>query len=533
MGDHGGAFVPGEPRREATPANVTDITAVPLFLKLPRQAAGRRHDHDARLEDVLPTVLESLGMPHPGRSLLAPPPAGSRGPLQVRGRSGLSLTYSHEEHMRHLGQRARAKAERFGEAGSQAFYAIGPARDLFGAAAPPLSAREDAPTIEFEGLHLYRQVRPASGFVPRLVRGRLPEAGPDDRQALAITVNGTVQATTWAIGGRFTALLGPGALRAGANELGAFLVEGSGDDRRLLALQRPTDDAYTLVGPPGATHIRTPDGASIPVEAGFQGRVSDVPAEGGSLYYLAGSVPAELGAEARILAFRGNALAAADHVSTGRRTFSLPVPGGLVDGALRVFVLPDGHARALEFEYAASCQEAWLFRDSGQAGAGACASDSSSPLVLREDRWQASLEFGGAQVSGLLGPGWGNGGAGVRWTIGKSARLNIPLSGAAGPLRFEARIKPFLAPPKLPRQEFWVLANGEPVGQWMLDQPGFQGIEWTVAPEVLAREPGLLELRFLIPQAQAPRALGAGQDARSIGIAFRVLEIRGPAGSPP
>jgi hypothetical protein len=143
------------------------------------------------------------------------------------------------------------------------------------------------------------------------------------------------------------------------------------------------------------------------------------------------------------------------------------------------------------------------------------------------------LKLGGAGVNELLGAGWGDSGSGVRWTIGTSARLKIPLPTTIGSLHFRARVKPFLAAPKLPRQEFWVLANGEPVGQWSLDQPGFQSIEWTVGPGVLATEPDLLDLRFLIPQAQAPRALGAGRDLRAIGLAFYTLEITGEPGTDP
>jgi Sulfatase len=72
--DHGCSFLPGDHERTATLANIGDIAPVPLFVKTPRERAGRIDDRSARTIDVVPTIAAVLGIRIPwkidGRSLV-------------------------------------------------------------------------------------------------------------------------------------------------------------------------------------------------------------------------------------------------------------------------------------------------------------------------------------------------------------------------------------------------------------------------------------------------------------------------------
>jgi hypothetical protein len=73
--DHGTAFVPGEPRRAASEAQYEQIAWTPLIVKEPHQRAGAVNDDNAQNIDILPTVLDILGVEGvelDGRSLSGP-----------------------------------------------------------------------------------------------------------------------------------------------------------------------------------------------------------------------------------------------------------------------------------------------------------------------------------------------------------------------------------------------------------------------------------------------------------------------------
>lgn len=63
--DHGGAMIPGEPRRNPTASNIGQIAPVPLFLKAPGQRRGRLVGGHACTTDVLPLMASTLGIRYP------------------------------------------------------------------------------------------------------------------------------------------------------------------------------------------------------------------------------------------------------------------------------------------------------------------------------------------------------------------------------------------------------------------------------------------------------------------------------------
>lgn len=75
-GDHGVAFRPGHSRRVPDAENLPDVLSIPLFIKFPGQTAGRVSDENVESIDVLPTLIELLGLtagePTEGMSLNQP-----------------------------------------------------------------------------------------------------------------------------------------------------------------------------------------------------------------------------------------------------------------------------------------------------------------------------------------------------------------------------------------------------------------------------------------------------------------------------
>lgn len=75
VADHGASFVPGEHRRWPYDDNRDDLYRVPLFIKYPGQTAGETVDLPAFGIDILPTIVDALGVEtdweFDGQSLLA------------------------------------------------------------------------------------------------------------------------------------------------------------------------------------------------------------------------------------------------------------------------------------------------------------------------------------------------------------------------------------------------------------------------------------------------------------------------------
>jgi hypothetical protein len=67
-GDHGQAFVPGEPWRASTEENYDQIMWTPLIMKAPGQTAGEISDANVQTIDVLPTLADRIGLDLPFRT---------------------------------------------------------------------------------------------------------------------------------------------------------------------------------------------------------------------------------------------------------------------------------------------------------------------------------------------------------------------------------------------------------------------------------------------------------------------------------
>ncbi len=253
VADHGVSFRPGGPQRQPTDENIDEIYRVPLFVKAPGRHEGEINDDNARLIDVLPTMVDALDLQtdwrFDGRSLFDDRPApddkevfgdDDRTTIPV-GQRGLRAVVARND-------------RRFGrDAGWRGVFAVGPHGAAVGAAV------DDLPTGASTGLRwsidqedALAAVDPATGFVPLLVSGRLevPE-GANVPGTVLIAVNGTVAGVGGGFGGSggdrtFSALLAESAIRPGENTLQVLVPADDHGDTTYAVAEHIDQPTYTL-----------------------------------------------------------------------------------------------------------------------------------------------------------------------------------------------------------------------------------------------------------------------------------------------
>jgi hypothetical protein len=224
--DHGVSFRAGEPRRRVTDATRPDIAVVPFIVKAPGQRAGRVEDGAVRTVDALPTIAAAAGvrMPWPTDGM----PAGER-PVDAGTQIGVMREGSPGEPAPLAtvlgGLRARNAAEE--RLLRDGVYAIGPRPDLIGRRVAAPAARA---TIDAAGD--YDDVAADARVLPALVSGDV--TGLPDGAPIAIAVNSRVAATTRVFPpGQYVALVPPGSLRPGTNDVEVLELRKIGGNRSI------------------------------------------------------------------------------------------------------------------------------------------------------------------------------------------------------------------------------------------------------------------------------------------------------------
>ena len=268
VADHGASFVAGEHRRWPYEDNRDDLYRVPMIVKYPGQRAGAIVDDPAFSTDLMPTIVDVLGVDtdwaFDGVSLLdLPEVERPHTPLRwCCNGDGVSTDLSV------LADQVRRNHEWVPDQTSWAgVVASGPHADLVGrdvAALEPTTAPGLAWSME--NAEALIDADPDSGVVQTLLFGRvsLPDeaAGSD----VAIAVNGVVAGTGFIAldgptSGELRALIGEEFVAAGRNDV-ALLVQddtgewlrGSLDD---LAVQYVVDGDRTLdIRPEGNRRIQ-------------------------------------------------------------------------------------------------------------------------------------------------------------------------------------------------------------------------------------------------------------------------------------
>jgi hypothetical protein len=281
VADHGVSFRAGQPRRRPTPGNLQDIAFVPLFVKLPHQRTSRIDDGFVQTIDVVPTIAHVLGVKFPwhvdGRSLVGRElPRG--GTVDVRLGHGKQVTMRLSALLRLRAQALREQLASFGSTPSSV-YRLGPNPDLIGR---PVSSLVVEPSenegVELDGRELLNIVDRDTDLLPTWIQGHLT-GDHEQREDLAVAVNGRIAATTWSFPGPggetfFSAMVPESALRNGRNHVAVLAVRPGEGTRRFEELRGGTAGTMRLTG----NEIRWPDGTTIPIRPGaVQGLVQFLP----------------------------------------------------------------------------------------------------------------------------------------------------------------------------------------------------------------------------------------------------------------
>ncbi|MDX6653138.1 MAG: hypothetical protein QOJ38_1919 [Solirubrobacterales bacterium] len=241
--DHGMAFVPSEPPRNATAGNFDQIAGVPTFIKAPGQTRGRPSERHICTTDVLPIVAGLLNtrVPWTTAPCAADPRHGNRVVIQSGTGSHRKLDAVSEPFAVFERDRARTLAEKatiFGAGDPARLFALGGSADLLGKRASTL-AGGPAAGLSFSAKDpaLYASVNPAAGSLPALLQGKFA-SGLADGEPLAVAVNGHIAAITRAFtpgtrSARVLAMIPPGAFRAGRNLVELFELVSAGGQARL------------------------------------------------------------------------------------------------------------------------------------------------------------------------------------------------------------------------------------------------------------------------------------------------------------
>jgi hypothetical protein len=201
VADHGVVVRPDiKHRRVALDDTVGEIAAIPLFIKAPHQERGGVDDYRAETIDILPTVVDALGIVMPwetdGSSLLD-------GPF------GLAPPGQH---------------------------------DLLGRGVDSIRGEASNLTAEIDNPHRYGVVELSADSLPLYFNGRLTsETSLNGDTVLAVGFNGEIVAVTrtydtYERTASFYAMIPPDKLVEGENDVSLFLVNGDNGTQTLEAI---------------------------------------------------------------------------------------------------------------------------------------------------------------------------------------------------------------------------------------------------------------------------------------------------------
>jgi hypothetical protein len=270
--DHGVSFRPGLRHRalHRKSKNAGDMLLVPLLIKLPGQREGSANDRNVETIDILPTILDVVGLDPPeplqGHSLLDASAPERTEKVVYR----TPLLAEPMERRRKLLEPVLPSAldtvqrisEIFGRGrGRESLFAVGEHRELLGRSVAADASGEASPfAVRLDGVSAYDKVNPDSAFLPVHITGRLEaETIPGNALDLAIAVNGVVRAVTRSFAhkantARFTAMLPEQTFRRGHNEVEVFLVREGPDGLALLGTELRPAATYSVV----LAHDQTP-----------------------------------------------------------------------------------------------------------------------------------------------------------------------------------------------------------------------------------------------------------------------------------
>ncbi len=241
--DHGVGFRAGDARRGITATNLGALLHVPLFVKLPRQVVRGIDDRPVLLIDILPTVLDVLGIEREfaadGTTLLNPDHAYDRRWYQGMSRYEAAL----DETWKQFQETVNVRLNRF----EHGVFAPGPWGALVGRAVSPSLPIGQCEVILLDA-EQFQTVDPSSGFVPGEIRGLVTADAQDLR--LGVVLNGTLRSSTipyeaeegrpraWAV------LVPEDAFVTGANRVEVVEIRGTWQSPEFLSTKSDTEASF-------------------------------------------------------------------------------------------------------------------------------------------------------------------------------------------------------------------------------------------------------------------------------------------------
>lgn len=247
--DHGVAFRPGRSRRlleltDLEGGQPLDLASVPLLIKAPFQQQPAVENAPMPLVGLTRRILELAG----GDPGAAPLPEAEPQDLAITGKYAGDVELTADRGLWRQGRLADLAAL-LGESNDPMTIGVRP--ELHGRAAAGFPVREGESAIEIDNAWAWDDLVPDRPVVPALVEGFFDQRNlPGDRD-VAVALNGVIAATVKPHVGpdgsiRIAAVLPEAGLRAGLNQLDAFLVGDKGGDIELEHVRRARHPVYAI-----------------------------------------------------------------------------------------------------------------------------------------------------------------------------------------------------------------------------------------------------------------------------------------------
>ena len=228
--DHGGALLPGEPRRDANEKTMGEIASVPLFIKSPGQTGGKLITEPTCSTEIVPIVARELDTELPWE-----PSPCDRAEVTMDNGTGPLVTVPRARMLEQRQTYIDRVAGLFGAAtGFASVMRVGPNQDLIGRPADEFwrDSTEPVGTVAPDFGETGQTVYRPGAAVNTALRQRGTISGVDDGSPLAVSVNGVVSAVGRAFDDTghlaYSILLPESSLRPGSNDIRIFAVNRSG-----------------------------------------------------------------------------------------------------------------------------------------------------------------------------------------------------------------------------------------------------------------------------------------------------------------
>lgn len=267
--DHGCSFLPGHSRRQVTETTHPGVILVPMIIKVPGQKEGFVSDRNVETIDILPTIVDALGIElnwrFDGRSLLQESlPARENKRVYD---TATRRVFSFDPQVQAQKESLQRKLNWFGSNSVSKIFTIGPFPDLPG---KPLAevqiGKPGQGRYELKGRQFLEKVDLEGPFVPAQITGNLRMPGAEQLPWLAVEVNGVVRAVTRPdADGTFTAVVPEQAFRQGRNSVSVFQIEQRGRGTILRPLEGISARHFELISQEESESLRSEAGADVPI----------------------------------------------------------------------------------------------------------------------------------------------------------------------------------------------------------------------------------------------------------------------------